>query len=266
MRFEFTELDYEGDYKFGGRLALTATTQPEVAALIDHFKLFSDNSDVDVLRQRIDALSSDTLTHTLGTDKRPMYAVSGHLDHAFTAPYTKWAEDNLGYTGPLPELEIPRKWGGIIHTNYQARLHIADGFICFDAFVCAEPWDKKDASTYAEYLVKDYIGEEMGTRRREPEYIVDGRGQYKKNPDYLKRHRPTPSASNARLKLAIFDWWKQHHANAAQLAVIEGNRKVAEGADYMDAFRFERGEVTIHYSKSAKGYKSMSPSEFAKLT
>lgn len=265
MKFTFTECDYDGAFHFGGKLAITAETPQEVESIIDHFRLYRDLSDPATLRERIAALESSTLTHTIGTDKRPAYEVSSCLDHEFTVSYKEWAERNFGFTGTFPDLELPRKWGGLIHTNYQSRLYIDNEHICFDAFTTAEPRNKKDAQDYAESLVKDYVAEEFGTRKQEPEFIQKGNGQYYRNPNYLKRHRATPAATNARLKRTFFAWWLENHANDAQRAIVAGNQEISSEHPYMSAFEFERAESRIYYEHTGKDYKSVSFAEFAKL-
>lgn len=265
MKFEFTEGNYSDAFRFGGSLKITAQGAQEVESLIKHFRLFSDMSDVAVLQARIAALQSETLAHVLQSDKRPMYEVATCLDDEFIAPYKKWARDCFGYDGVFPDLEIPRKWGGLIYTNYQARLYVECETICVDAFTSSEPWNGKDAQEYAESRVKDYLGEEFGTRRQEPEFIQKGNGQYYRNPNYLKRHSPTPMASNARLKRAFFAWFMDNHASDTQKAIVAGNRDIAKGASYMSAFEFERFENHIYYAKTAKDYKSVSFAEFAAM-
>lgn len=273
MQFNFTESDYPAPLQFGGRLEFVAETAQEVGNLIKHFRLFPDVSKVETLKARIAALESGTYRHTIGTDKRPAYAVNGCLGAEFSAPYVEWMKRDLGHDGPLPDLELARKWGGLIHTNYQARVYTQGGHICFEAFTTSEPWNGKDAQDYAESCVVDYIGEEFGTRYREPEMIQAGRsGMMKRNPDYLKRHRATPQASNATLKRAVFAWWLERHANAAQRAVVAGNQEiVAESGSYMGGFDFERPQSRIYYGHilgndgKRQNYKSVTFAEFAAL-
>ena len=265
MEFKFTEGSYDGAFKFGGNLEITAQGAQEVESLINHFRLFKNMSDLAVLRARIAALQSETLSHVMQSDKRPMYEASSCLDEAFTAPYKKWALDNFGYGGVFPDLEIPRHWDGLKHTNYQARLYTEDEHICFHAFTSSEPWNGRDAHDYARHKVIDEIGEEFGTRRQEPEFIRAGNNLMRPNPNYLKRHAATPMASNARLKKAFFTWWMDSCANDAQKAIVAGNRDIAKGASYMSAFDFEKFETQIYYAKTDKDYKSVSFAEFAAL-
>lgn len=271
MEFKFTEGNYDGAYRFGGALEITAHGAQEVESLISHFRLFADMSNVTVLAARIEALQKETLSHVIQSDKRPMYEIYGALDDEFTAPYKKWALDNFGYDGVFPDLEIPRKWAGLIHTNYQARLYTEGEHICFHAFTSSEPWNGRDAHDYAEYRVSDYIAEEFGTRKQEPEFIHAGNNLMKPNPNYLKRHRATPMASNARLKRAFFAWWLENCANDAQKAIVQGNREISEGASYMSAFEFERFENHIYYGRKLNSegktsdYKSISFADFAAM-
>lgn len=265
MRYEFTELEYTGDFRFGGQLAVTAENAKEVEEMIRHFRLFNDVSDVTVLQARITALQLQTLTHVIKSDKRPVYSAESCLDHEFTVPYQKWARDCFGFEGVFPDLEIPRDRYGLKYTNYQARLHTQNEHICFEAFTTSEPWNGKDAQEHSEHKIKDYIGEEFGARYHEPEYIPAGNGMAKHNPNYLKRHKAKPGATNSRLKKAFFTWWLATHANNAQRAIVRGNQEIAKGAKYMSAFEFERYESHIYYDHTGKDYKSISFSEFAKL-
>lgn len=273
MKFEFTETEQANDeFRFGGELAITAENPQEVESLIDHFRLFKDVSDIPTLKARIEALESGSFTHVIRSEKRPVYAVESCLPYEFTAVYKQWALNHFGYDGTFPDLELPRKWGGLIHTNYQARLFTENEHICFEAFTTAEPWARRNAQDYAEYLISDYIGEEFGTRYHEPEFIPGRNGHYKKNPDYLKRHAAKPGATNARIKRAFFEWWLSTHATDDQKAIVEGNREiVAQTGPYMGAFEFERPESTIYHGRklTADGkthdYKAISFSDFAKM-
>jgi hypothetical protein len=265
MKFTFTEGDYEGAYRFGGQLEIKAENPQEVEDLISHFRLFKNVSDVAELQRRIEALQSQTLVHVLKSDKRPIYEVSGCLDHEFTKPYQKWAKDCFGFDGVFPDLEIPRKYDGLIHTNYQARLYTENEHICFEAYTSAQPWAGKDAQDYATNLVTDYIGEEFGCRYQEPEFLSTRNGMFTKNPNYLKRHKAKPGATNSRLKKAFFNWWLATHANDAQKAIVQGNQEIAKGANYMNAFGFERFESRIYYEHTGKDYKSVTFAEFAAL-
>lgn len=272
MKFNFTEGAYEGAFRFGGKLEVTAQGAQEVQALVDHFRLFKDMGDVKVLQARIEALQSETLSHTIQADKRPVYEVESCLDHEFTEPYKKWARDNFGYEGAFPDLEIPREWRGLKYTNYQARLFTENEHICYKVFVTSEPWNKRDAQDYATHQAQDYIAEEFGARRHEPEFIHLGNGMAKPNPNYLKRHKPHASASNARLKQAFFAWWLANHATDAQKAIVAGNAQiVSETGGYMGAFNFERQQYEIYHGRKlakdgkTQDYKSVSFAEFAAM-
>ncbi len=271
MKFEFAEGAYADDFKFGGALTITAQGANEVESLIKHFRLFNDMSNVSVLQTRIEALQKETLSHVIQSDKRPVYEVSGALDDEFTAPYKKWALECFGFDGVFPDLEIPRQWGGLIHTNYQARLYTDGEHICFEAFTSAQPWNGKSAQDYAQWLVSDYIAEEFGMRRHEPEFIHAGNNMMKPNPNYLMRHRATPAASNARLKRAFFAWWLENCANDKQKAIVAGNREIAKGASYMGAFEFERFESQIYHARKLNSegkttdYESITFAKFAAL-
>ena len=274
MKFTFQETPQENDaFQFGGELTICAENAQEVESVVSHFKLFADVSDVDTLKARIQALESGTYSHTMKSAKRPVYGVDACLDYEFTAPYKEWALRCFGYDGVFPDLTIPRKWGGLQYTNYKSRLFTENEHICFEAFTTSEPWNGKDAQTYAESCVLDSIGEEFGTRYHEPEFIQAGnRNHMKQNPDYLRRHPSKPQASNARLKRAFFEWWLTTHANAAQKEVVQGNADiVAETGDYMSAFLFEKYESHIYWGHipntdgKRSNYKSLSFPEFAAL-
>ena len=274
MQFNFTEHDYPDAYKHGGRLEIVAENPQEVEHLVNHFKLFPDMSTVESLEARISALKAGTYRHTIGTDKRPVYGVDGWLDAAFSAPYTEWMQRDLGYNGPLPDLELPRKWDGLLYTNYQRRVYILDGFISFGAFTQSMPWGGKTAQEYAVTKITDLIGEEFGTRYHESEFVSAGySGTLKRNPNYLKRHPATPAASNAILKRALFDWWLENHANEAQKTIVAGNQEIVDSTnEYMEAFNFKRYDSQIYYGhelgkdSKTQDYKSMTFAEFAALT
>lgn len=273
MQFNFTEHDYSDDYQFGGRLEIVAENAEEVNQLNNHFKLFSNTSMIEVLKAHIAALETGTHTHTIGTDKRPVYKVNGYLDTAFSAPYLKWMQRDLGYNGPLPNLELTRKWGGLCYTNYQKRIYTFAGHIHFEAFTTSEPWRGKNAQEYAVSRVTDYIGEEFGTRYHEPEMISAGRsGTLKRNPNYLKRHSATPASNNVILKRTLFAWWLKNHANNAQRAIVKGNQDIVKNTgEYMGAFNFKYHESRIYYGHELKedgktlDYKSVTFAEFAAM-
>jgi len=265
MQFNFEEMELTEGREFGGKLTITANGAAEVLALIDHFQLFQDTSNIESLQARIAAMQSETLSHVIYSEKRPVYEIDSALDYEFTKPYCDWALRCFGYDGQFPNLEIPRRWKGLIHTNYQARLYTSNQHICFLTYVQSQPWNNMDANTYAERCAHDLIGEEFGTRYREPEFKQTRNGQYVKNPDYLKRHIPKPAATNSRLKVAFFDWWLENVANDAQKTIVAGNKAIAANVSYMECFKFERFESHIYYEKTAKDYKIMSFDQFAKL-
>lgn len=265
MEFKFTEGNYRDEFKFGGSLEIIASGAAEVEALIQHFKLFKDSTDIDTLKARIEALQSGSLSYVMKSDKRPMYEVESCLDHEFIIPYKDWALKSFGYDGTFPDMEIPRKWDGLLYTNYQARLYTDNEHICYMSYVSSEPWNKKDAHDYAHSRVKDCISEEFGTRYQEPEFIRLGNNHLKDNPNYLKRHRPTPSATNSRLKKAFFAWWLNNHASEEQKEIVKGNQEIAKNAPYMSAFEFEKYESHIYYAKTGKDYESVTFAEFAAM-
>lgn len=272
MQFNFKETDESREeYRFGGRLTLVAENIAESAELVDHFKLHK-GKDIESLQARISALQDPSLSVTIGTDKRPAYCVETSLPWDFSKPYADWMSRDLGYDGPLPDLDIPRQWGGLKHTNYQAELRLQGEHITFIAYTTSEPWNKKDAQTYAESRVADCISEEFGERYHEPEYIQAGNNMMVRNPDYLKRRKPTPAASNSRLKRALFEWWLSNEATEAQREIVAGNAQiVAETGGYMGAFDFERPHSTIYHGRKmdkdgkTQDYLAMSFSDFARL-
>lgn len=268
MKLLFNETQHDDEnYRFGGTLTFQSENIADAAALVDHFKMYSDVTDIDTLNLRIAALQNPDLRHVIGNGKRPVYEVEACLPFEFTAPYKSWAERDLGYDGTFPDLELPLRWGGLIHTNYQSYVRIQGEHICFLSYTTSKPWAGKSAFDYAENRVIDNIGEEFGTRYSEPEFVPRGRnGAMVRNPDYLKRHRATPFDSNATLKRAFFQWWRDNVANDAQLAIIAGNEEIVAGTgDYMSAFKFERHFDTIYYGREDGNYKAMSFTEFAGL-
>ena len=114
MKYEFKEGKYEGEYSGGGLLEITAEGPQEVVSLLEHFRLLGD---VHSARKRLEAMEAGSYTHTMKSDTRPVYAVSGCLDQKFLEPYKDWAKRNFGYTGEFPDLEIPREWFGLKYTT-----------------------------------------------------------------------------------------------------------------------------------------------------
>lgn len=273
MQFNFTEHEYLDAYKSGGRLEFVAENAQEVKQLASHFKLFSDVSTVKTLKAHIAALKTGTHRHTIGTDKRPVYRVNGRLDISFSTPYVEWMQCELGYNGPLPDLELARKWDGLCHTNYQARIYTFAGHVYFEAFTTSEPWGGKNAQEYAVSRVTDYIGEEFGTRYYEPEMISAGRsGTLKRNPNHLKKHPAKPAANNIILKRTIFAWWLENHANHAQKAIVTGNQEIVNSTgESMEAFHFDYHQPHIYYEHVLGGdgkiqnYKIITFTEFAAM-
>lgn len=265
MQFQFTESDYSDAFKFGGRLTLRAESSFEVEKIITHFKLFNTPNDIEALKAKLVVIESGVFEHILGTDKRPIFEVDSALEVEFSTPYQLWAERCFGFRETLPDMEIPRQWNGLKYTNYQERLYVDSGHICFRTFVSSEPWNGKSAQEYAEFRAFDIIQEEFGFRKIEPEMIQIGNGTFKENPNYLKRHKPTPLASNSLFKRAFFAWWVLNRASDAQKEIISCNAEIAAGASYMSAFTFDRYESHIFYAKSAKDYKSVSFAEFAAM-
>ena len=131
MLFQFTESNYDDAFKFGGRLTLHAESPNDAKALIDHFKLFNQKDDIDTLRAKLAAIESGNLSHTIGKDKRPIYAVESCLDDAFIAPYKEWAKRRFGFGDLWPDMEIPREWDGLKYTNYQTILRLFFSILLF---------------------------------------------------------------------------------------------------------------------------------------
>lgn len=276
MQFNFTELDkYSGtDRELGGTLELVAHGTVEVCALINHFKLF-DGDAPEQLIERAQAMQLDTLSHTIGNDKRPAYSVTGVLSLAFAEVYRDWMRDTLGYDGPLPDIDIPRKWGGLAYTHYCEQLSIEDGVIRFTAYDTCEPWNGMRADTYSSKKTGDYIAEYVGTRHHEPEYIMSDKGREIKNPNYMKRHNASPAADCTALKVTLFNWWLANHANDAQIQAYDRNQDlVATSGSYMSGFTFKSYRSsypssfhmpTLDPEKRGKDYDSMTFKEFAAL-
>jgi hypothetical protein len=241
MRFEFEEIDL---VEHSGDVMIRAESEAEVKEVADHFRLFKDD-----VRGLVAALDAGTLTHRLTAysslgNRYRWFEVHGSLDIEFSEPYLALLVNRTGLDtgGILPDLDL--QGPTLRHTHYAVRVWIEQGHICFIAYDSATEWNGRDAATNAEAYVSDYLKEAFGVRHHEPEFIANRAGTYSRNPNYLKRHRPKPAASNKILKDALFQWWLGNHANEAQRAVIasavqchDSNRTPFKGFD----------EYHIHY-------------------
>lgn len=279
MKFKFTPKKFDDkEYDGGGDLDIIAENIQEVNHLVTHFDL-SKGDTSEKLIARAQLMQKENLIHSLKTNKRPIYKVSGMLNkdgqqRSFIKPYKKWAEKELGYTGKLPDMELSKKNYGICYTKYIESMSIKNEEIHYSCYVAASPWNNRSGQGYANYLINDYIQEEFGSRYIEPEYIA-GRGwgssAMVKNPNYLRKNAcKADTAKSAMYKVAIFNWWKENHASERQLEIIEGNMEIAEKhGSYMNAFLFKGNSNEIHYGsiKNDKrqniNYKSISFDDFA---
>jgi hypothetical protein len=217
MRFEFKETQPNG----GGQLTVIAENSKEVVKLAEHFRMFDKNKPDELLALAA-AIVAGTLTYISKPNaKRPWFRIEESLDRAFVEPYMKLLERHTGYKGETPELELtdnhPRR---LCHTHITDTCELTGGLIHFIGYEQAEEWNNKPAEANAHDNMLDYVAEDFGERKHEPEYIDSGCGCMKPNPSYLRRHKATPASKCEWFWDILFQWWLNTRANAKQKDVI----------------------------------------------
>lgn len=223
MKFTFNEMTDRDD--FGGTLSVTAESASEVLEIADHFRMFGDDADGAIAKAQ--AIVAGSLTHTSGTDKRPWFVIESSLGHEFTEPYKAWLLRRTGYDGQLPSADLtpfhPRR---LCHTHITLAVGLEQEHITYSVAVRSGDWNGKPANDRAWVTAEDYVSEDFGERKHENEYIPargdGGGGMMKRNPNYLKRHKPHPAASCQWLKSWLFSWWRQNHASDKQREILDG--------------------------------------------
>lgn len=216
---------------WAGSVQFVAETPAEVQTLAEHFKMF-DKSPASLIAYA-KALEAGTLEYTATGSKkswsgeaRPYFECIGVcLPPEFLKPYKDAALRYLGWDMPDGlTLDLTAARGQKIgYTHTVTAIRIEDGCIVADML-------KEDYSAEkAEKSAADYLGEEIGDRKHEPEYIACGNGTYKPNPKYLHRYPSSPAFGCEWLWNALVAYWEKHEATDKQKAVIAAALELAPG-------------------------------------
>ncbi len=223
-------------------------------------------------------LAAGEMTHEKrSTAKRCWLQVDVDLPTALD-PYVFKLQSIFGVFPLLPdELDLTpmmtQGWGTggkgtLLATHITRRLGIVGGAIQADVLVQVDRdgWNRMDAETYASRNAHDYVQASIGDRKSEPEYLENGHGQARKNPNWTKHHMAHPACKSAWL----FDILAQHvletQASDAQKSVL--SRRVGlNHVKLMDEYQFyyEDPNGTVHWDDKGTKVAVMSIQQFAEL-
>ena len=204
-----------------GSLQITAETAAEVKEIVTHYKL-------DIL-QYVDALSAGMLTYEVkpsSRDNSAWFAVSSFVDPAWLKPYMVRLEKITGYYGPTPTIEDTPKYPGspwahnLQYTHIVTQSKITSEGMVFEGFINCGDWNKKKAAERAVPMFADYVRENLGARKHEPEFISLNNGLFQRNPKYLTRHAPHPECSSSSLFDCLLTWWLNTQATECQKDIM----------------------------------------------
>ncbi len=202
-------------------LEITAETPAEVREVIKHYGLDPF--------QYPEAFTSGVLTYVhseRGRDNAAIFAGSVELVSQWTAPYERRLRSLTGYTGPFGGIfgvPILAYGPNLCHTFLPTQAYILQGgSLLVSGFQWAADWNGRDAAERAGLLFADYVQQEVGARKSEPEYIAANEAGtlMRRNPNYLKRYAPHPEATNARFFNHIVQWWLDEKATPGQRELV----------------------------------------------
>ena len=215
-------------------LEITAETGKEVMELLKHLYSFGDSLSEKVLKYARN-IAEGSLTLAQRVTGRRKEEGARWFAHEYTAepkwlqPYMDRLKRDTGYDGPIPTIEPGPRYTGYVtnlcHTRIIERSRISpDGYTAW-GYDEAGPWNGKTAEQYSASKFAEYVCEDIGDRRHEPEYIPvsghGGAGLLKHNPNYLKRHYPHPAAKNHVVYNALLQWWLDNAATPGQRDVVQ---------------------------------------------
>lgn len=219
MQFKHTQTRDDG----GGHLTIVAETQSEMVECNNHFRIFDLSKAEGVSTFAAQLAGGPPWTIERKPEKRLWFKVESALDYDFTKPYEDLLRKITGFDGQMIlEADLtalhPRH---LCHTHITDRLYLDQGHICFVGFIRAEEWNKRSAADNADLNFADYTAEDFGFRRFEREFIEDGSGRLKKNPNYLKRYKAQPGLGAPWLWSFLWQWWRDNHATPEQEAILK---------------------------------------------
>jgi hypothetical protein len=248
MKTELVDFDSK-DWTMGGKLHFTAESSADVVALCARFKPFNLELPEELVKYA-DAIRLGSLVVEDGSEKRPYFRIETALDVEWLEPYAKRLRSWVGW-GELEqvELEFPCLVRPLCHTHSVTRAFLDGGHLCFEGYQQASEWNGKAAHVRAEKMFLDYVQEDIGARKQEPEYIGingGGGGLLKRNPNYLRRNPPHPHLSHAGLFNALFSWWRANRASDAQKRLLVLGESLKGGGGAAD-FEGRQGYQEINF-------------------
>lgn len=267
MKYEHEPSQPDG----GGNLRLTLETVEEVKAAIGPHGVIErlDVETLDELRQFTDAcaqvVKGKPFIVESNPDKRKWYPIEGEtLGCDFLEPYAMLLNKLTGYADTLDDLDLKPAVGagGLHHTYALDTLAIYSGDIAVGGFIQSEDWNGRTAAELARSRFLEYLREWVGGRHHEPEYVGTANGQYKRNPNYLKRHPPEPGAGSPEVWSVIFAHWREHHATPGQRDMLAEGEKLRGtiGGKPMDApWDIRKGGGTYANLVDARGFHYPDP-------
>jgi hypothetical protein len=235
MKITFNEESHE--------VSLTAETADEVKGLYkQHLKV--DIDDPESLNAYAEAIAAKSLTVTLKNAKRPWHRVEASIDRCFLVPYVQQLEKITGFNvDRCPDVVISKNE----HNQYRVTevFEVSDDQFHFIAYEDAEPWNGMTSQQYATKKLRDHFAESVSYRPPVPEYLENGNGSYKRNPDYATgfRNPLAPSVKHAGLWLLLWEWWSANHATPGQRDVIQ---RITEGFPKLKSYDRHPWELGYH--------------------
>lgn len=212
-------------------LTVSSETKLEAFAIASHYRILHNvGGNTEAELDASIARASETLANVAaghmtyaekGTDKRPWFACVADLGEASMRPYLELLQKITGYAGEVPEMPFEYRWSGLLHTHVVDECFFSSKGIRVRGFIRAEDWYGEKAEVRAHKHFRDYVVEQFGFRKHEQEYIDNGNGSARRNPNYLKHHAAQPGLGSPELWKALFSWWRANHATPEQEALLQ---------------------------------------------
>lgn len=212
-------------------LTVSSETKLEAFAIAEHYRILCSvggktEAELDASIARVSEALANVAAGSMtyaekGTEKRPWFACEADLGEASMKPYLDLLQRITGYAGEVPEMPFQYRWHGLMHTHVAAECLFSSKGIRVRGFIRAEDWYGEKAEVRAPKHFRDYVVEEFGFRKHEQEYIDNGNGTARRNPNYLTHHAAQPGLGSTELWKALFSWWRANHATLEQEALLQ---------------------------------------------
>lgn len=205
------------------RVEVTAENAADVAELQNHYKIWKTN-DAEQMQQYAQVLGIGHYVHTLSSKKRTWFHIK--IDCGATElylPYLKLLKQCTGFElKRIPDMTFGPA-NRLDHRFLLVRTWIQDGIAWIECYDDAEEWNRMTPEEYARHNMRIYLSEMIAHRPVMRQYLEGSNGQFKLNPDWGtgKRMSLVPSVESEELWMALWNWWKQHHASDRQLMLIK---------------------------------------------